>query len=77
MAWGVSTTRGGSPVTNEQKAILEKFGFWIEGEQVKHLKLGIVRNKKEFVCHATSEELQDYIKSILRNQCQWKRGESE
>ncbi|MFG0215936.1 hypothetical protein ACFU8X_22865 [Brevibacillus porteri] len=64
-------------MTNEQKAIMEKFGFQIEGEQVKHLKLGIVRNKKEFDCHATSEALQDYIKSILRNQCQWKRGESE
>ncbi|WGV58274.1 hypothetical protein QIH01_22715 [Brevibacillus brevis] len=64
-------------MTNEQKVILEKFGFRIEGEQVKHLKLGIVRNTKEFVCHATPEELQDYIKSILRNQCQWKRGEPE
>ncbi|WP_235617508.1 MULTISPECIES: hypothetical protein [Brevibacillus] len=64
-------------MTNEQKAILEKFGFRIEGEEVKHLKLGIVRNKKEFVRHASSEELQDYIKSILRNQCQWRRGESE
>ncbi|EJL26533.1 hypothetical protein [Brevibacillus sp. BC25] len=64
-------------MTNEQKAILEKFGFRIEGEEVKHLKLGIVRNKKEFVSHATSEELQDYIKSILRNQCQWRRGVSE
>ncbi|WP_254457074.1 hypothetical protein [Brevibacillus sp. HB2.2] len=64
-------------MTNEQKVILEKFGFRIEGEQVKHLKLGIVRNIKEFVCHPTPEELQDYIKSILRNQCQWKRGESE
>ncbi|WP_256973802.1 hypothetical protein [Brevibacillus brevis] len=64
-------------MTNEQKVILEKFGFRIEGEQVKHLKLGIVRNTKEFVCHATPEGLQDYIKSILRNQCQWKRGESE
>ncbi|MFI8715133.1 hypothetical protein [Brevibacillus brevis] len=39
-------------MTNEQKTILEKFGFRIEGEQVKHLKLGIVRNIKEFVCHA-------------------------
>ncbi|MFS0558944.1 hypothetical protein [Brevibacillus sp. 179-C9.3 HS] len=64
-------------MTNEQQQIMEKFGFRIDGEQVKHLKLGIVRNINEFDHHATSEELQDYIKSLLRNQCQWKRGESE
>lgn len=63
-------------MTKEQKAILEKFGFHIEGEQVKHLKLGIVVNKNEFDRHDTLEELQDHIKSMLRNQCQWKREES-
>ncbi|KQL44058.1 hypothetical protein AN963_21750 [Brevibacillus choshinensis] len=60
-------------VTDEQMAILEKFGFRIEGEQVKHFKMGIVREKEEFARISSREELQEYVKQLLRNQCLWKR----
>jgi len=60
-------------VTDEQKAVLEKFGFREEGGQLKHFKLGIVREKEEFAGFASVQELQEYVKQILRNQCLWKR----
>ncbi len=60
-------------VTEEQKAVLMKFGFQVEGEQVKHFKLGIVREKEEFAGITSPEQLQEYVKQLLRNQCLWKR----
>lgn len=62
-------------MTEEQLAVLEKFGFRAEGEQLKHFKLGIVREKEEFARFSSTEELQAYVKQILRNQCLWKRLE--
>lgn len=64
---------GGISMSHEQLAILEKFGFKIEGEQVKHFKLGIVREMEEFTQFSSPEELQEYVKQLLRNQCLWKR----
>lgn len=64
-------------MTDEQLAILEKFGFRLAGEQVKHFKLGIVREKEEFARISSLEELQEYIKQLLRNQCLWKRQRDE
>lgn len=60
-------------VTDEQMAVLEKFGFRVDEEHVKHFKLGIVREKEEFARISSLEELQEYVKQILRNQCLWKR----
>lgn len=60
-------------LTNEQQSVLEKFGFVIEQESVKHNKLGIVREREEFVRLTNLEELREYVKQILRNQCQVKR----
>ncbi|MDF2681086.1 MAG: hypothetical protein K0R47_2276 [Brevibacillus sp.] len=64
---------GGTSVTDEQMSILNKFGFHLDGEQVKHFKLGIVREKEEFARISSQEELQEYLKQLLRNQCLWKR----
>lgn len=60
-------------MTDEQMAVLAKFGFREEGGQLKHFKLGIVREKEEFARFASIEELQEYVKQILRSQCLWKR----
>lgn len=60
-------------MTEEQRAVLEKFGFRIEAQEVKHSKLGIVRGIEEFAGMKSAEELQQYVKDLLRNQCLWKR----
>ncbi|WP_289139078.1 hypothetical protein [uncultured Brevibacillus sp.] len=60
-------------MTEEQKTVLAKFGFIIEERRVKHSKLGIVREIEEFTSFSNEEELQEYVKQILRNQCQLKR----
>lgn len=60
-------------MSEEQQAILAKFGFIIEEGRVKHSKLGIVREIEEFTSFSKEEELQEYVKQILRNQCQLKR----
>ena len=60
-------------MTDEQLAVLEKFGFRMAGEQVKHFKLGIVREKEEFARITSPEKLQEHVKQLLRSQCQWKR----
>lgn len=65
---------GASKMTDEQIAILQAFGFCVENGQVKHLKLGIVTDSEEFARFSQAEELRAHIKSLLRNQCQWKRG---
>ncbi|MED4586061.1 hypothetical protein P9578_25220 [Brevibacillus choshinensis] len=64
---------GGMSVTAEQQVVLEMFGFHVEGELVKHFKLGIVREKEEFARISSPEELREYVKQLLRNQCLWKR----
>lgn len=64
-------------MTSEQIVILKQFGFCIEGEQVKHLKLGIVTDSKEFVRFSTPEQLREHIKQLLRNQCLWKQKRGE
>ncbi|MGZ0050056.1 hypothetical protein [Brevibacillus gelatini] len=61
-------------MTDEQLAILKSFGFCMEQGQVKHLKLGIVTDSKEFAGFSSAEELRAHVKALLRNQCQWKRG---
>ncbi|MGN7470101.1 hypothetical protein [Brevibacillus sp. SAFN-007a] len=61
-------------MTEEQMAILKAFGFCVENGQVKHLKLGIVTDRKELARFSSAEELRAHIKSLLRTQCQWKRG---
>ncbi|GED70544.1 hypothetical protein BRE01_42460 [Brevibacillus reuszeri] len=60
-------------MTEEQRAILEKFGFSLEDGKVKHSKLGIVREIEDFMSFSTARELQEFVKEILRNQCQLKR----
>lgn len=60
-------------LTHEQQSVLEKFGFVMEQESVKHNKLGIVREREEFVRFTDLDELREYVKQILRNQCQVKR----
>lgn len=60
-------------MTNEQRAILEKFGFRVVDGLVKHSKLGIVKELEEFRSFSTPEELQESIKQMLRDQCLWKR----
>lgn len=60
-------------MTDEQKAILEKFGFRVENGQVKHSKLGIVKEQEEFDSLTDPQQLREHVKAVLRNQCQWKR----
>ena len=60
-------------MNEEQKTVLAKFGFIIEEGRVKHSKLGIVREIEEFTPFSKEEELQQYVKQILRRQCQLKR----
>ncbi|MFP3389569.1 hypothetical protein [Brevibacillus sp. SIMBA_040] len=60
-------------MSEEQQAVLAKFGFIIEGGSVKHSKLEIVREIEEFTSFSKEEELQEYVKQILRSQCQLKR----
>lgn len=62
-------------MTDEQQAILEKFGFRLENGQVKHSKLGIVKEEEEFESFSNLEELREHVKEMLRNQCQWKRAD--
>ncbi|MFD2371000.1 hypothetical protein ACFSO0_13850 [Brevibacillus sp. GCM10020057] len=62
-------------MTDEQMAVLQKFGFREEDGQLKHFKLGIVRQKEVFAGFASTEELQEYARQILRSQCLWKRQE--
>ena len=60
-------------MNEQQQSVLEKFGFSIKDGKVKHSKLGIVREIEEFTSFSKEEELQEYVKQILRNQCQLKR----
>lgn len=64
-------------MTDEQRALLEKFGFCLEAGIVKHPKMGIVRKEEEFARCATQEELRAYIRELLQNQCRWKRADSD
>ena len=66
-----------SKMTDEQIAILQAFGFCVENGQVKHLKLGIVTDSKEFARFSTPEQLREHIKQLLRNQCLWKQKRGE
>ncbi|MGG1659287.1 hypothetical protein [Brevibacillus sp. NRS-1366] len=63
-------------MTKEQQAVLEKFGFKMEKGRVKHDKLGIVREIEEFLGFTNLVELEEYVKQILRNQCQMKPKKS-
>lgn len=64
-------------MTEEQRALLEKFGFHAEGGLVKHKKMGIVKKEEEFACFSTEAELRDFIRELLRNQCKWKRADAD
>jgi hypothetical protein len=61
-------------MTDEQQQILVKFGFRLEGGTVKHQKLGIVREREAFESFDSAEELEAFVKSLLRNQCRLGRA---
>jgi hypothetical protein len=56
-------------LTDEQRQILEKFGFRLDGSTVKHRKLGIVKEREAFESFASMEDLEAFVKSLLRSQC--------
>lgn len=64
-------------MTDEQRILLEKFGFRLEAGMVKHPKMGIVRKEEEFARCATPEELRQFIGELLRTQCKWQRADSD
>jgi|GEM_PF-3102591 len=53
-------------ITEEQAKLLRKFGFSVLEDRVYHKKMGIEKPFAEIEKHTSLEDLQDYIKSILR-----------
>ncbi len=66
--WGVDG------VNEEVRKTLEKYGFQLEGSLARHEKLGIVREISDFIGIHERTELEEYVKSLLRNQCKVKRS---
>ncbi|MBP1933688.1 hypothetical protein [Ammoniphilus resinae] len=53
-------------ITEEQENVLRKFGFSVLEDRVHHKKMGIEKPLAEIVKYGSVEDLQDYIKTILR-----------
>ena len=64
-------------MTDEQRTLLEKFGFRLEAGMVKHPKMGIVRKEEEFARHAAPDELRRFVGELLRNHCKWQKGRKD
>lgn len=53
-------------ITEDQKRLLEKFGFRVLGTKVVHKKMDIERDIGEFAEQENLDQLEDYIKTLLR-----------
>lgn len=52
--------------SEEQKKLLNKFGFQITESCVTHKKMGIEKDAAEFLRYESLSDLEEYIKDILR-----------
>lgn len=60
-------------MTEEQKILLQKFGFDVTQTQIVHKKTGVTREIDAILQLHTLAELEEYIKALLRNQCKYGR----
>lgn len=63
-------------LTTEQLKLLDKFGFQVVIDQVKHRKTDLSFSIEEIPLPSSNQELEAFLKTRLKNQCLLKKRPS-